>query len=372
MARLSTSLRDRIEHSVGAHFDQERLEEISRRIKEELRSRVVVMKVARGSKPEHVKVAFEVSTEKNEVRALPRLLYHSKQNFSFGWDGVWRPGDNRIAFGILTDNDDLLERFSGIRAGAGRRNLAGGHLNLDLDAETWRSQWNPAVQQALLDSPEVPGIYRTRVHLQPSATIVFFEPLTLQLGVSLERLQLQYPAARHELSSAAFTTLRFRRRWELTPVSRHEVDSSYDLRSATRSLDSDFVYTRHHASFQYSWRGSREEVIASIQGGALYGAAPLFDRFMLGNSRTLRGWNKYDIDPLGGDRMVHGSIDYRYRWLRLIYDTGSAWRRTNPVRLRHSLAFGFTHKGPSGFSALVAFPLRDGAIEPIFMTGLNF
>jgi hypothetical protein len=373
LARLSSSLKDRIEQTIGDRFDQEILDEISRRIKDELRHRMVTMKVARGSKPDHVKVVFEISARKHDGDVVvPRLLYHSKQNFSFGLDGTWTVADHRLSAGILTDNDELIERYSGIRGGFGRHNLIDGHLNLDAEAEAWRAQWNPAVQTALADEPDVPGIYRTRVHFQPSATIVFSEPLTLQLGVSLERLQLQFPAARHELASAAFTTLRFRRRWELTPASRHEIDSHYDLRSATRSLDSDFVYTRHSASFQYGWRGLREEIIASFQGGSLNGRAPLFERFALGNSRTLRGWNKYDVDPLGGDRMIHGSLDYRFRSLRLVYDTGSAWRRGAPIRIRHSLAFGVTHKGPSGFSAMIAFPIREGSIDPVFITGINF
>jgi hypothetical protein len=212
-SRLSTSLRERIEQTIGGRFDQEVLDEISRRIKDELQQRLVVMKVARGSKPDHVKIAFEIGRRKHDGEiVVPRLLYHSKQNFSFGFDGSWTVADHRLMAGILTDNDELIERYSGIRGGFGRRNLAGGHLNLEVEAEAWRAQWNPAVQTALETEADVPGIYRTRVHFQPSATIVFAEPLTLQLGVSLERLQLQFPAARHELASAAFSTLRFRRR----------------------------------------------------------------------------------------------------------------------------------------------------------------
>ena len=32
--------------------------------------------------------------------------------------------------------------------------------------------------------------------------------------------------------------------------------------------------------------------------GVLTGTAPLFERFSLGNTTTLRGWNKYDLAPL--------------------------------------------------------------------------
>ena len=375
LAKLSESVRESIQKAVGTHFDQELLNTLASKIRSELRHRAVTMKVTRGSKPEHVKVAFEITKRKNESDVVsPRMVYHSKQNFSFGADANWHPGDHFLSAGVLTDNDELMERFSGFRAAVGRDRLAAGHLNIGAEVETWRSQWNPAVTTALQDSPEVPGIYRTRVSFQPSATIVIIEPLTLQLGVSLERLQMQYPAARHELSSAAFSTLRFRRRWELTPVSRHELDASYNFSSATRSLNSDFVYTRHFGEARYTWRGraKHENIVADFQAGSIYGAAPMFERFALGNSRTLRGWNKYDIDPLGGERMVHGSLDYTFHWIRFIYDVGSAWRRGAPIQIRHSLAFGFTEKGPTGFSCMVAFPLREGRMEPIFMTGFNF
>ena len=42
------------------------------------------------------------------------------------------------------------------------------------------------------------------------------------------------------------------------------------------------------------------------------GRAPLDDRFVLGNTYYLRGWNKYEIDPLGGNRVVSNSVEYRY------------------------------------------------------------
>ena len=45
----------------------------------------------------------------------------------------------------------------------------------------------------------------------------------------------------------------------------------------------------------------------------------------LGNSSTLRGWNKYDLDPLGGNRLVYGSVTYGYHIMRVFYDTGSVW-----------------------------------------------
>ena len=55
------------------------------------------------------------------------------------------------------------------------------------------------------------------------------------------------------------------------------------------------------------------------------GDAPLFERFTLGDSTTLRGWDKNDIAPAGADRMFHSSIEYRYTGLALFLDVGSVW-----------------------------------------------
>ena len=68
--------------------------------------------------------------------------------------------------------------------------------------------------------------------------------------------------------------------------------------------------------------------------GGISGDAPLFERFSLGDSRTLRGWDKYDIAPAGGDRMFHTSLEYRYRGLALFLDSGSVWDDGSDARVR--------------------------------------
>ena len=45
-------------------------------------------------------------------------------------------------------------------------------------------------------------------------------------------------------------------------------------------------------------------IIDDLTAGFITGRAPLFERFVLGNGTTLRGWNKFQLDPLGGSRMV--------------------------------------------------------------------
>ncbi|MFN7922730.1 MAG: BamA/TamA family outer membrane protein [Bryobacteraceae bacterium] len=372
--RLSQPLRERITALIGLHFDPGVFDEVMGRIRRELRNWAVSMRLDRGTVPERIKVIFEAKKERQEVElTVPRLTYHSKENFSFVSDIGWRDGGNNLRFGIVSNNDDLVERYSGARGSYERTALAGGRLRLGVELEAWRSQWNPAVEKGLAENAGVPGVYRTRVNVQPSATMTLIRPLTLQLGVSVERVETQYPLARHELSSAAFMTLRFQRRWEPMPDRHGQLEATYGLRSGTGLLASDFIFSRHLWRAHYDLRGNRDEITISAQAGLIEGRAPLFERFILGNSTTLRGWSKYDIAPFGADRMAHFSAGYRYRWARVVYDTGAAWNAGASSKLRHSVGVGVTTNGSPSISAMVAFPLRgDGAITPIFITGLNF
>ena len=70
--------------------------------------------------------------------------------------------------------------------------------------------------------------------------------------------------------------------------------------------------------------------------GGITGDAPLFERFTLGDSTTLRGWNKFDIAPAGGDRVFHQSLEYRYHGFGVFLDSGSVWNRNAEMRFRLS------------------------------------
>jgi len=110
-------------------------------------------------------------------------------------------------------------------------------------------------------------------------------------------------------------------------------------------------------------------VLDDLTAGMIAGRAPLFERFVLGNGSTLRGWNKYDMDPLGGNRMIHNSVEYRYGVFQVFYDSGAIWDAGQGAVARQSAGVGLRQ---GGFSAMVAFPLREGHIDPIFMVGMNY
>jgi outer membrane protein assembly factor BamA len=111
------------------------------------------------------------------------------------------------------------------------------------------------------------------------------------------------------------------------------------------------------------------EFLAGLLNG---GKAPLFERFALGNGSTLRGWNKFDLDPLGGERVVHGSVEYRYRIFDVFYDTGALWNRGGDPDQKQSIGGGIRTDGKDGMLIAVALPLRQGRMEPMFIIGFNF
>ena len=121
--------------------------------------------------------------------------------------------------------------------------------------------------------------------------------------------------------------------------------------------------------FRYTWTRGKQVVIDDAMAGVITGKAPLYERFSLGNSSTLRGWNKYEIDPLGGNRMLHNSVEYRYGVFQAFFDMGAIWDVGETVVARNSAGVGI-REGP--FSIAVAIPLRDGRIEPVLMIGMNY
>jgi len=148
---------------------------------------------------------------------------------------------------------------------------------------------------------------------------------------------------------------------------RHRIGIDYGVRAATAALDSDFVYTRHLVAANYSLSIGRHVFGTRMQAGRLSGTAPLFERFSLGNSRTLRGWNKFDVAPLGGDRLAYGSLEYRYRPFLVFYDFGAVWDAGQSATTRHGVGLGVAW--PNGLFLTVGFPVRLERVRPLVMFG---
>jgi hypothetical protein len=364
--KVGTQIRSELDALIGKKFDQEAVDKISKRLANQVQ-RKVEHRIEKGAKPEHVKLVFEAPRVFEAGADVNKLAYHSKHGITGGLHSDFNAGGLNFGVGLQTDSDQLLERYAGYSLSVSRR--LGECVHVRFDFESFHQQWNATTLRRLDERPDLPGIYRERYHMSPSVSVALLESLTLTAGIDIQHFQTQFPAARYEAANAVTTTLRYRRRWA-SDASRQEVDAGYGLRAATRSFDSDYVYNRHLMTAEYKAEIRKNIVSASFHLGAIGGQAPLYERFTLGDSRTLRGWSKFDVAPVGGSRVAHASLEYTFHWLGAFYDTGSVWERGDKADVKHSV--GVSVGGREGLFVALAFPLRAGSVQPLFILGMNF
>jgi hypothetical protein len=358
----------------GRPYRTETIDAIERRLRAEFPGYEFSRKIEKGQKPEHLQVSFTLERRARSVAFdSPQISYHSRQNFSFALDASFQLGRTNNSIGFVTDNDERLERSSGIR----------GVTLLPLDpakryqfafiAESYRTQWNDSTQRAAA-LQGLPTLYRTRQNIEPTLILRLLPGLEFRAGLGFQNLEMTFPAASNQAVHSFNSTLRYSKQWLLGSSGTKTLEAGYSLRAATKSLSSDFNYQRQIAETRLILASGNAEkskslLTLSTQFGNLSGQAPLLDRFVLGNSHTLRGYNRFDIAPLGASRLAHLSVDGRYHLFRLVYDTGTLWDEQRPKVLRHSAGFGLVI---NGITAMLAFPLRGGAVEPVFLAGINF
>lgn len=385
--RISSGLRKDIAALIGEKLNPTVLDEMAKRLRKEFHARTVEQRVLRGKSPDYVLVVFDVKLRPTRFDvSVPKFLYNGKQGWSGAVEGTATLRQNGFTLGLVSDGDELVERYAGIVARYDNTRLGTDRAHFRFAFESYHEQWNgsttaqvQATQAGPVTGQEMPGplntgftetsgIYRTRRNFEPEVTFVLAKPLTLSVGTSFQRFQDQFPAAQTESANALITTLRYHRRLE-DSENQHDLDAGYNLRAATRLLGTDFVYARHRWEFRYMLTHGKSVVIDDLTSGMITGRAPLFERFVLGNSSTLRGWNKYELDPIGGNRMVHNTVEYRYGVFQIFYDSGAIWDDGEAAVLRHSAGVGLRQ---GNFSLAVAFPIREGHIDPIFMVGMNY
>jgi Omp85 superfamily domain len=371
---ISSPLRTELDQVVGEKLDQSRLDKLADRMKKELHVSDVMVKVTRGTAPDHVLVTFEVKSKEQRFDLnVAKFLYDSEQGWSGEGTATTRIGGNAFTLGLVSDGDALLERFAGLKARYQRDHLGTKWLGLRFEFDTFHDQWNRATLEAVNESPNAavePVTYRDRQVFMPEARLYLAEPLELDFGVRFARYRPSTPGANTESSNAVVSTLRYHQRWgSAADIQQQEWEASYALDAATRVFNSDPVYARHMARARYKFRRGRNSVQVGFLAGVIHGQTPLFDRFVLGDAATLRGWSKFDIDPLGGSHVAHGSIDYLYRFFQVFYDTGAVWDRAQDREQKQSVGTGFKK---DNFQLAVAFPLRAGRVDPMFFAGMNF
>ncbi len=367
--KLSRGLQSAIAGLTGARLDFSLLGELADRIRTELHAKVVTHRIQRGTIPDHVKVVFEITRRMVELNvSVPRFLYHSRQGWTGQAEAAVTIGSNQAAFGVVSDNDEVVERSTGIYGRYERRRLGSNRLRGRFLYEGYRSRWNPATLTAMAAGDPATR-YRTRQNFEPELSFALTRNVALELSASFQILEPQQSVGQNEAVNALKAGVRYHRLWEDSGAARVSLDAAYSLHAARAGFSSDYEYTRHRADVQIAFAEGRHHGLFRLQTGTIGGVAPYYERFVAGNSSTLRGWNRFDIAPAGASRIAVQSLEYRYGWVFAFYDAGAVWNRGGRAPVRHSLGGGL--RRDNLFLAL-AFPLRDGKADPVLMAGMNF
>jgi outer membrane protein assembly factor BamA len=302
-----------------------------------------------------------------------KLVYHAEQ----GWSGVLdipisgRRSRHRFSAGLVfSDIDDLIEEYSGFRLAFESRMIGTERFGARFEFSRHEQSWEDATLSAFALTPSLPDLYRTRLTVEPTATFAFNPNVRVSGGLSITELESLTNSPGSQMANAWLAGVSTDHRWESKDDIDQRVEASYQLRAAMDGLGSDLVYKRHLGAARYQFDQGRSTAIASLSLGYISGNAPLFERFSLGNTSTLRGWDKYDIAPVGGERMFHTSVEYRFWQVGVFFDAGSVWDRNTDMNVRYSTGFGILG---DNFFLTLGFPLSaDDDSGPIFMTGARF
>jgi hypothetical protein len=372
-SEISSGLWDQMQKMVGQPLNNEEAERLRNSIQGELGSRyVVTRKVRRGNQTRQLTVVYEVAKTPILRWESPRTLfaYQSKQgvtifpHVNFGD----RNEEGAVRLGAGTNGDELTERYKGWRFQYEKFNLGTERLAFRVIASTFGAKWkSQTVEAAQQQSPLAPGLYRSRNSVEPGLAFAITPDLYATAGLAITELSMQFPTSHNESVRTGTASLQYQRTLGVGN-NRQQIAAGYSVRSGAGSLDSDFVYTRHYWDARYIYRHNSAFMRVDVRAGRSHGNAPLFERFSIGNTETARGWNKYDIAPLGGMRMMHGTLEAGRDDIRLFYDAGSVWDVGQPILVRQSfgLTFGAGERRGEGFLT-IAFAVRNSRLEPTVM-----
>jgi hypothetical protein len=360
----------------GKPLDADLADRLEGRLRSAFPDYNVERRTGKGSQAGHVRLFFLLArTEESRWLRFETLeanaVYHSDQ----GWGAKLPLTMSSRTFMVVPHfafdvGDDLIEEYSGGGLRFESRQLGTDRLGVFFDWSSFRQTWRDETVTALAANPAIAPLYRNRRTVTPLLKFAITKHLTFAGGVSIAELDpVDEAVTGSEMANAAIGSVRFTQQWKQDSRVRHALAAAFTVRAGTETLESDYLYRRYTGQAGYMFRHNKHHVLVSGMAGAISGDAPLFERFSLGDSRTLRGWSKYEIAPLGGDRVFHAAAEYRYRGLAVFLDSGSVWDKDAERRVRFSTGFGFT-PGPVFF--LVGFPINTSDSRAVFTMGLRF
>jgi Omp85 superfamily domain len=373
-AELTPSLRDGLAAVVGKRLDAPEADRLRTRIEQDLPGYDVSRRIRRGSESGRIRLIYEL--RKHELPSWldfeslrSGVVFHSDHGWGSYLDLALGGRNVRVTPIVAFDNaDDLVEEYSGYGLRIEARKLGTRRLGASFEWTRFEPDWDDSTLTALASAPAIPSLYEQRTTITPLLKLALTPDLSVAAGVSISELEAIPPATGSQSANAFVTSIDFDRQWDGSEGRKHSVDAGFRIRAGSTELESDLSYKRYSSHATYRFAFGRHQVMATGLAGGITGDAPLFERFTLGDSRTLRGWNKYDIAPLGGNRLAYSSLEYRYRGLALFLDAGSVWESDAGRRVRVSSGFGF-HAGPAFL--LVGFPLNTDNVSATVALGLR-
>jgi len=333
----SSSLDSELQLMVGKRVDHLEADHLKEKLLAELKDGYEISdKFQKGTKPNTVAIVYDAKVIPwIPERTFPEVgAYHPKQGISAFVDGNIYKG---LTLGLGTDGDTLTERYKGYTAGYESRMLGTRYVGAKIRFSTFGLLWKRQTLELLDVSPEIPGAYRTRQAIEPSLAFALNRTISATAGFNFVELHMMNPQEHWESAHEATASFRYLSPKLKSGSGTSEITSGYEVRTAAHNLNSDFVYTRHYWDGGYSGKFGKNQFKFSYLAGRITGDPPLFERFSLGNTQTLRGWNKYDIDPIGGNRVYHFSTQWTYRFFGVFADNGSIWNSGDDAVNRSSI-----------------------------------
>jgi hypothetical protein len=371
---LSDEVRTGMQALVGEPLGADSVSQVEQKLRSELAEYDVRRRVVRGRRTGEVRLIFVV--EKTEAARWLQFeplrsnaLFHSDQGWGAFLDFPLGGRDYRFTPIFAIDHaDDLIEEYSGFGLRFESRRLGTDRLGASVEWSTFDQDWRDATIGGIAANPRAGDLYDQRSTITPLVTFALHRGFRVSGGVGiteLEPLSGGEPGSR--MANAVIVSVGYTE--EGRRAGGHDIGAGFIIRAATGALESDYEYTRYFGQARFRYRRDRHTVIVLGEAGGIDGEAPLFERFSLGDSRTLRGWDKYDIAPTGGDRVVHTSLEYRYGGLGFFLDTGSVWDTGADARARVAAGINFE---ADAFFATLGFPLNTDDVRAVFTTGVRF
>ncbi len=331
--------------------------------------------ILRGRQPGRIKLLIRV-TQPESARWLhfepidANALFHSDQgwgaNLALGIGGE----DFRVTPIIPIDNgDDLIEEYSGFGLRVESRKVGTDRVGVFFEWSTYDQDWRQQTLAAMTFRPDLPALYRNRMNVTPLVKFAITPQVSVGGGVGITELDSLIEPGPSRMANVGIGFIRFHNQWKTDSGLGQRLNASFTTRAGASALQSDLVYQRYVVDGHYAVGSDRQQVVVSAMGGSISGDAPMFERFALGDTRTLRGWDKWAITPVGGDRVFATTLEFRYRAVDIFLDSGSVWDSGQQNHVRFSTGVSFT-PGPVFFT--LGFPLNTNEFHAVFAMGFRF